>query len=177
MQVSGFQAGQVKSIGLQPNGVLVTFTVADDIRLGENTEAAIKTTVCWATRCSRSLLAVPVSYQMTIPMNRTTSPYQLPDAVGDLTATISGLNTDQLSGRCRHCRETLQRHPAATQARRRWRRAILPNDQPARRTTARSAGQRRKATTVLAQRTDQIVAAHPRHQRACWPRCAAKALR
>ena len=33
----------------------------------------------------------------TIPMERTTSPYQLPDAIGDLATTISGLNTRQLS--------------------------------------------------------------------------------
>jgi len=33
----------------------------------------------------------------TIPIDRTTSPYQLPDALGDLATTISGLNTTQLS--------------------------------------------------------------------------------
>jgi phospholipid/cholesterol/gamma-HCH transport system substrate-binding protein len=33
----------------------------------------------------------------TIPLARTTSPYDLPDALGDLTTTISGLDTAQLS--------------------------------------------------------------------------------
>ncbi len=33
----------------------------------------------------------------TIPLERTTSPYDLPDALGDLTTTISGLDTTQLS--------------------------------------------------------------------------------
>ena len=44
VQVSGFRAGRVRSISLTPQGVLVTFTVADNIRLGERTEAAIRST-------------------------------------------------------------------------------------------------------------------------------------
>ncbi|MGV0802631.1 MlaD family protein, partial [Mycolicibacterium elephantis] len=43
VQVLGFRAGQVGHISLQPEGVLVEFTVADDIRLGVDTEADIKT--------------------------------------------------------------------------------------------------------------------------------------
>ena len=41
VQVSGFRAGRVKSISLTPQGVLITFSVADNIRLGERTEATI----------------------------------------------------------------------------------------------------------------------------------------
>ena len=33
----------------------------------------------------------------TIPLERTKSPYDLPTALGDLTTTISGLDTTQLS--------------------------------------------------------------------------------
>ena len=43
MQVSGFQVGKVQSIELDGPRVLVTFTVDKDIRLGDRTEAAIKT--------------------------------------------------------------------------------------------------------------------------------------
>ena len=43
VQVSGFKVGQVKSIELDGPQVLVTFTVDKDIRLGDRTEAAIKT--------------------------------------------------------------------------------------------------------------------------------------
>ncbi|CDO87157.1 virulence factor Mce family protein [Mycobacterium triplex] len=42
VQVRGFKSGQVKSISLDPHGVLVSFTVDDDVRLGEQTEVAIK---------------------------------------------------------------------------------------------------------------------------------------
>src|ERR1700742_3683375 len=44
VQVSGFRAGRVQTISLKPQGVLVTFTVAENIRLGERTEASIKST-------------------------------------------------------------------------------------------------------------------------------------
>ena len=37
------KTGLVQGIALRPEGVLVTFTVADDIQLGEQTDAAIKT--------------------------------------------------------------------------------------------------------------------------------------
>jgi len=40
---------------------------------------------------------VTASSSGTIPVDRTTSAYQLPDALGDLTATNQRLNTNQLS--------------------------------------------------------------------------------
>ena len=43
VEVSGLESGKVKDITLDPQGVLVEFTVADNIRLGESTEVAIKT--------------------------------------------------------------------------------------------------------------------------------------
>ena len=43
VQVSGFQVGKVESIELDGTRVLVKFTVNKSIRLGDRTEAAIKT--------------------------------------------------------------------------------------------------------------------------------------
>jgi phospholipid/cholesterol/gamma-HCH transport system substrate-binding protein len=97
VQVSGLRVGQVTHISLDGARVIVDFTVADHVRLGERTEAAIKTKsllgakVLEVTPRGQGLLTT------TIPLDRTTPPYQLPDALGDLTTTISGLNTDQLS--------------------------------------------------------------------------------
>ena len=78
VQVSGFKAGEVTSIDLDGPRVLVTFEVDKNIRLGNRTEAAIKT---------RSILGAKV-LELTpkgdgrqsgpIPLDRTTSPYQLP---------------------------------------------------------------------------------------------------
>ncbi|MCB0944300.1 MAG: MCE family protein [Mycobacterium sp.] len=97
VQVSGFKAGEVTGIELDGPRVRVTFSVDKDIRLGDRTEAAIKT---------RSILGAKI-LELTprgdgrqsgpIPLERTTSPYQLPDALGDLTTTISGLDIDRLS--------------------------------------------------------------------------------
>ncbi|MGA8127654.1 MAG: MlaD family protein, partial [Mycobacterium sp.] len=42
VQVSGFRVGQVSSVELDGPRVLVTFDVANNIRLGDRTEAAIK---------------------------------------------------------------------------------------------------------------------------------------
>ena len=97
VQVSGLRVGQVTDIKLDGARVVIDFDVAEHVRLGERAEAAIKT---------KSLLGAKVleltprgQGQLTtaIPIDRTTPPYQLPDALGDLTTTISGLNTDQLS--------------------------------------------------------------------------------
>jgi phospholipid/cholesterol/gamma-HCH transport system substrate-binding protein len=157
VRVSGFQAGQVKSIGLEPNGVLITFTVADGIRLGENTEAAIKTISLLGTKVLDITPRGAGQLSDTIPMNRTTSPYQLPDAVGDLTATISGLNTEQLSQSLQTLSQTLQDTPPqlklAVDGVARFAQTIDERDAQLRGLLANA----RKATTVLAERTNQIV--------------------
>ena len=111
VQVSGFRAGRVKSISLTPRGVLVTFTVADNIRLGERTEATIKSTTLLGNKVLEVSPRGPGHLNSTIPANRTTSPYQLPDAIGDLTAMISGLDTDQLSTALQTLSTTLQDTP------------------------------------------------------------------
>lgn len=82
---------QVQSIALQPQGVLVTFTVDDHIRLGDRTEAAIKTISVLGNKILDVSPRGDGHLSDTIPLDRTTSPYQLPDAIGDLSATISGL--------------------------------------------------------------------------------------
>jgi phospholipid/cholesterol/gamma-HCH transport system substrate-binding protein len=157
VQVSGFSAGKVQSITLTPQGVLVTFTVAANIRLGERTEASIK---------SRSLLGIqilevtprgPGHLNGTIPVNRTTSPYQLPDAIGDLTASISGLDTNQLSTALNTLSTTLQGTPPelklAVDGVARFSQTIDTRDAELRSLLSNA----NKATTVLAERTDQIV--------------------
>ena len=43
MQVCGLRVGEVSGIDLDGSRVLVTFKVDNDVRLGDRTEAAIKT--------------------------------------------------------------------------------------------------------------------------------------
>ncbi len=85
------------SIELDGPRVLVKFTVDKDIRLGDRTEAAIKTKSLLGAKILEVTPRGDGRQDGTIPLERTTSPYQLPDALGDLTTTISGLNTNQLS--------------------------------------------------------------------------------
>lgn len=96
VEVSGYPAGKVSSIALDGSGVLVTFTVDTNVRLGNRTEAAIKTKGLLGSKFL-DVTRGEGHLEGPIPMERTTSPYQLPDALGDLATTISGLNTNQLS--------------------------------------------------------------------------------
>ncbi|WP_319458233.1 MULTISPECIES: MCE family protein [unclassified Mycobacterium] len=157
VQVSGSQTGQVKSLELDEHGVLVTFTVADDIRLGERTEAAIKTNGLLGNKVLEITPRGDGHVAGTIPLERTTSPYQLPDAVGDLTATISGLNTDQLSQALQTLSQTLQDTPpqlkVAVDGVARFSETLNQRDAKLRQLLSNA----RTATTVLAERTDKIV--------------------
>jgi phospholipid/cholesterol/gamma-HCH transport system substrate-binding protein len=97
VRVSGYRVGQVSSVDLDGSRVLVKFHVADNIRLGDRTEAAVKLKNVLG---SKSLEVNPRGTGQLngpIPLNRTTPAYELPDALGDLSNTVSGLNTDQLS--------------------------------------------------------------------------------
>ena len=97
VEVSGYPVGKVSSIELDGPGVLVKFKVDNDIRLGNRTEVAIKTKGLLGSKFLDVLPRGEGRLEGPIPIERTTSPYQLPDALGDLATTISGLNTNRLS--------------------------------------------------------------------------------
>ncbi|HEV7854839.1 MAG TPA: MCE family protein [Mycobacterium sp.] len=157
VQVSGLRSGQVKDISLTPRGVLITFTVADNIRLGERTEAAIKSKSLLGTKVFEVTPRGSGHLSAAIPVERTTSPFQLPDALGDLTATISGLNTTQLSDALQTLSDTLQDTPpqlrVAVDGVARFSQTIDRRDAELRNLLSNAS----KATTVLAERTDEIV--------------------
>ena len=157
VEVSGFAVGAVASIKLERGQVLVKFTVADNVRLGDRTEAAIKT---------KSLLGAKIldisprgngTQTAPIPMERTTSPYQLPDALGDLSATISGLNTNQLSDSLSVLANTFKDTPpdlkVAVQGVARFSQTLDARDAELRNLLSNA----KKATRVLSQRSDEVV--------------------
>ena len=157
VEVSGFAVGAVASIKLDRGQVLVKFTVADNVRLGDRTEAAIKT---------KSLLGAKIldisprgngTQTAPIPMERTTSPYQLPDALGDLSATISGLNTNQLSDSLSVLANTFKDTPpdlkVAVQGVARFSQTLDARDAELRNLLSNA----KKATRVLSQRSDEVV--------------------
>ena len=97
VRVSGMGVGRVSDIRLEGTKVRVGFTVRHSIELGERTEAAIKTETILGAKMLELTSRGDGKLTGTIPLERTTSPYDLPDALGDLTTTISGLDTAQLS--------------------------------------------------------------------------------
>lgn len=157
VQVSGFKVGQVKSIELDGPQVLVTFTVDKDIRLGDRTEAAIKTKGLLGTKILEVTARGEGQQDNTIPLERTRSPYQLPDALGELATTISGLNTDQLSDSLRVLSATFADTPPqlkiAVEGVARFSDTLNERDAELRGLLANA----NKATTVLAERSGQVV--------------------
>ena len=156
-QVAGFRVGQVSSVKLDGPRVLVTFSVDKHIHMGDRTEAAIRT---------KSLLGAKVlnitprgTGQLTgpIPLDRTTPAYQLPDALGDLAKTVSGLNTDQLNESLMTLAKTLKDTPpdlkAAAAGVARLSQSLDERDAQLRGLLENA----RRATGVLAGRTDQVV--------------------
>jgi len=95
VRVSGLKVGQVKSVELDGNQVIVTF-VASDLTLGDRSSAAIKS----ANALGRKYLAItPDGDGKTtrIPRSRTNSGYSVSAALGDLAATTGELDTSRIA--------------------------------------------------------------------------------
>lgn len=157
VEVSGLPVGKVSSISLDGPQVLVKFRIKGDVYLGDRTAAAIKTKGLLGTKMLDVTPRGDGSLSGPIPLERTTSPYQLPDALGDLTNTISGLNTDQLSASLATMAQTFANTPPdlrnAVAGVARFSETLNKQDAQLRNLLANAA----KTTDVLAKRTDQIV--------------------
>jgi phospholipid/cholesterol/gamma-HCH transport system substrate-binding protein len=157
VQVSGFKVGEVTGIRLDGPRVLVNFTVADNIRLGDRSEAEIKTKTLLGAKVLEVIPRGDGHLSGTIPIDRTKSAYQLPDALGDLSSTINALNTDQLNQSLSTLADSFKDTPADLQV------AVAGVTRFSQTLNDRDADLRalldnaNKATAVLAQRSDQIV--------------------
>jgi phospholipid/cholesterol/gamma-HCH transport system substrate-binding protein len=157
VQVSGFKVGDVKSIELDGPRALVKFTVARNIQLGDRTEAAIKTKGLLGTKVLEVTPRGGGQLAAPIPVERTRSPYELPDALGELATTISGLNTNQLSDSLRVLAGTFSDTPPqlriAVEGVARFSETLDERDELLRGLLTNA----NKATTVLAERSNQVV--------------------
>jgi phospholipid/cholesterol/gamma-HCH transport system substrate-binding protein len=157
VEVSGLPVGKVSSIDLDGQHVLVKFRINGDVHLGERTVAAINTKGLLGTKMLDVIPRGNGDLSGPIPIDRTTSPYQLPDALGDLTTAISGLNTDQLSQSLATMADTFANTPSdlhnAVTGVARFADMLNKQDAELRNLLANAA----KTTEVLANRTDQIV--------------------
>ena len=157
VEVSGYPAGKVSSIDLDGNRVLVEFWVDRDIHVGDRSEARIRAKSLLGTKVLEVFPRGEDPLEATIPLDRTTSPYQLPDALGDLATTIGGLDTEQLSESLSTLATTFADTPEELRG------AVQGVARIAQTLNERDAGLREllenaaKATGVLAKRTDQVV--------------------
>ncbi|MGB0877042.1 MAG: MCE family protein [Mycobacterium sp.] len=157
VQVSGFKVGQVQSVELDGPQVLVKFTVDKGIRLGDRTEAAIKTKGLLGTKILEVTARGEDQLDGTIPVSRTQPPYELPDALGELSTAISGLDTDQLSDSLRVLSATFAETPPqlkiAIEGVARFSDTLNKRDSELRDLLSNA----NTATTVLAERSEQVV--------------------
>jgi phospholipid/cholesterol/gamma-HCH transport system substrate-binding protein len=157
VQVSGLDVGQVRSLSLDGPRVLVRFNLDDDVHIGDRTEVAVRTKSLLGAKFLEVTPRGDQPQSGTIPLERTTAAYQLPDALGDVTAAISGLNTDQLSQSLTVLSETFKDTPEtlriAVQGISRFSDTLDKRDTQLRKLLANAS----KATGVLAQRSDQVV--------------------
>jgi len=156
VRVSGLGVGRVSSIHLDGTKVLVDFTVRDGVDLGEETEASIKTETVLGTKFLELTPRGDGNLAGPIPLERTKSPYDLPDALGDLTTTISALDTTQLSSALTTLADTFKDTPPdlkiALEGVARFSDTLNTRDAQLRNLLANA----NTVTAVLAKRSDQI---------------------
>jgi phospholipid/cholesterol/gamma-HCH transport system substrate-binding protein len=156
VQVAGFRIGQVSSVKLDGAQVLVAFDVDKSVHLGDRTEANIRTKTLLGAKVLQVTPRGDGQLSTPIPLERTRSPYQLPDALGDLSTTITGLNTNAVSDALATISQTFQDTPpdlkAAVDGVARFSQTLDTRDQQLRNLLANA----NKATTVLSERADQI---------------------
>ena len=162
VRVSGMSVGRVSGISLETTGkamtVRVDFTVRNGIELGDRTEAAVKTETVLGTKMLELTPRGDGELSGPIPVERTRAPYDLPSALGDLTTTISGLDTGQLSAALTTLSQTFANTPPALKTAlegvSRFSDTLNTRDAKLRALLADA----NKVTSVLAKRSDQIAA-------------------
>lgn len=157
VQVSGYRVGTVSAIKLEGPRVRVDFTVDNGVRLGDRTEAAIRAETLLGTKVVEVFPRGSGRLTGPIPVERTTAPYQLPDALNDLTETVAGLDTDQLSTALATLTDTFKDSPPelreAVDGVTRLTATINTRDEHLRQLLVRA----NRVTGVLRERTDQVV--------------------
>jgi phospholipid/cholesterol/gamma-HCH transport system substrate-binding protein len=109
--VSGMKVGTVSGVALRGGDALVSFTVSAKVRLGSQTTAHIAT---GSALGQRVLILKPVGSERirssdAIPVSRTSSPYSLTEAVGELTTNVAATNTESLNQSLDALSETIDR--------------------------------------------------------------------
>ncbi|MBP2191910.1 MCE family protein [Nocardia goodfellowii] len=109
--VSGVEVGRVAKVALRDGDARVVFTVDADVRLGDRSSAHIKTGSLLGKRVLTVISegAGTLRQSQVIPVSRTSSPYSLTDAVGDLATNVSDIDTKALNDSLELLSSTLDR--------------------------------------------------------------------
>ncbi len=157
VEVAGARVGSVTSVDLDGPQVRVEFTVDDGVRLGDNTEAMIRAKSLLGSKVLQLVPRGDGHLSTPIPLDRTTPPYQLPEAVGDLAATISGLDTDEVSNALATLSDTFKDTPpalrTAVEGVTRFSSTLADRDKQLRTLLSNA----NKVTGVFAERADKVV--------------------
>ena len=157
VQVAGYRVGQITSVKLDGARVLVTFEVDNSVHVGDRSEAQVRTKSLLGAKVLEITPRGDGQLSETIPTDRTRPPYQLPDALGDLSVTISGLNTTSVSDALATLSQTFANTPpqlrAAVDGVARFSQTLDTRDAELR-NLLRNAN---KATAVLSARADELV--------------------
>jgi len=94
VRVAGLTVGTVRSVGIDGTAVTVEFT-AEGLDLGDRTTAAIKSDNALGRKYVQVVPAGEGQVD-SIPLERTTAPYGVTEALGDLSATTAEVDVDQL---------------------------------------------------------------------------------
>jgi phospholipid/cholesterol/gamma-HCH transport system substrate-binding protein len=119
VRVAGLKVGAVSSVQLDHGRVKVDFSVTDDnVKLGSRTSAAITTLTLLGKRGLKLSSAGPGNLResSTIPLSRTTPPYDLNDALSGLTTTTAAIDTASFAKALRTISATFQNTPAAVRS-------------------------------------------------------------
>lgn len=107
VNISGVKVGAVQSVGLAGTAAKVTFTIDRDIRVGEQSLAAIKTDTVLG---QKTLEVTPTGggATTTIPLGRTTTPYTLNAALQDLGGNTAALDKPKFEAALQTLTDTLR---------------------------------------------------------------------
>lgn len=157
VQVAGMKVGTVRGLSIDGDRVKVDFAISTGVELGEDTSAQIKTDSILGRRAlavfsdGRGELA-----DTTIPLERTSVPYSLTSALGDLSDTVEELDTDKVSDALEVIADTMEASSpevrGAMDGITRLSQSINKRDEGVRELLKKAAG----TTDILGNRSEQI---------------------
>lgn len=98
VRVSGLKVGRVGTVKLGGKGVIVDFTITNgDIHLGSQTTAAVQVATVLGDKALVLKSAGSGELRGMIPMSRTTSPYDVSQALSQLTVETGKIDINQMA--------------------------------------------------------------------------------